>query len=178
MCSSDLTIHAFDDPTYPLESGTWSEFETVQFPQIENVELPELVIKGEELSIPIQTKDTTRIQYFLTTSEGEIIESGIEEISEHQTTLTLSGEKTEQFLIGANDLKVFAMSETVLRPDIFSTSFLVVEEQQELPKPQTSEVQQSQISTNNYGFLVVIVGAIAIGILLYVKKSNSKKTTK
>ena len=54
----------------------------------------------------------------------------------------------------------------------------VVEEQQELPKPQISEVQQSQISTNNYGFLVVIVGAIAIGILLYVKKSNSKKTTK
>ena len=178
--SRTITINAFDDPTYPLESGTWSEFEIVQFPQIENVELPELVVKGEELSIQIQTKDTTRIQYFLTNSEGNIVESGVEQVSGKQTTLTLSEEKTERFLIGANDLKVFAMSDTVLRPDIFSTSFLVVDNPtQELPKPAFSETQQSQISTNNYGYLVIVAGAIAIGILLYVKsKSNSKKIEK
>jgi len=178
--SRTITINAFDDPTYPIESGTWSEFEIVQFPQIENVELPELVVKGEELSIPIQTKDTTRIQYFLTNSEGNIVESGVEQVSGKQTTLTLSEEKTERFLIGANDLKVFAMSDTVLRPDIFSTSFLVVDNPtQELPKPTFSETQQSQISTNNYGYLVIVAGAIAIGILLYVKsKLNSKKIEK
>jgi len=175
--SRTITINAFDDPTYPLESGTWSEFELVQFPQIENVELPELVVKGEELSIPIQTRDTTRIQYFWTNSEGNIVESGVEQVSGKQTTLTLSEEKTKQFLIGANDLKIFAMSDTVLRPDIFSTSFLVVDNPtQELPKPTISEIQQSQSSTNNYGYLVIVVGAIAIGILLYVKsKLDSKK---
>ena len=178
--SRTITINAFDDPTYPLESGIWSEFEIVQFPQIENVELPELVVKGEELSIPIQTKDTTRIQYFLTNSEGNIVESGVEQVSGKQTTLTLSEEKTERFLIGANDLKVFAMSDTVLRPDIFSTSFLVVDNPtQELPKPTFSETQQSQISTNNYGYLVIVAGAIAIVMLLYVKsKLNSKKIEK
>ena len=178
--SRTITIIAFDDPTYPIKSGTWSEFETVQFPQIENVELPELVVKGEELSIQIQTKDTTRIQYFLTNSEGNIVESGVEQVSGKQTTLTLSEEKTERFLIGANDLKVFAMSDTVLRPDIFSTSFLVVDNPtQELPKPTFSETQQSQISTNNYGYLVIVAGATAIGILLYVKsKLNSKKIEK
>ncbi|MFQ5572899.1 MAG: ABC transporter substrate-binding protein [Nitrosopumilaceae archaeon] len=174
--SRTITIHAFDDPTYPLESGTWSKFETVQFPQIENVELPELVIKGEELSIPIQTKDTTRIQYFLTNSEGDIVESGVEEINSKQTTLTLSEEKTEQFLIGANDLKVFAMSDTVFRPDIFSTSFLVVDNPtQELPKPTISESQQAQVSTSNYGVFVIVGGAIAIGVLLYVKSKLSSK---
>jgi peptide/nickel transport system substrate-binding protein len=178
--SRTITINAFDDPTYPIESGTWSEFEIVQFPQIENVELPELVVKGEELSIPIQTKDTTRIQYFLTNSEGNIVESGVEQVIGKQTTLTLSEEKTERFLIGANDLKVFAMSDTVLRPDIFSTSFLVVDNPaQELPRPTFSETQQSQTSTNNYGYLVIVAGAIAIGILLYVKsKLNSKKIEK
>lgn len=178
--SRTITIIAFDDPTYPIKSGTWSEFEIVQFPQIENVELPELVIKGEELSISIQTKDTTRIQYFLTNSEGNIVESGVEQVSGKQTTLTLSEEKTERFLIGANDLKVFAMSDTVLRPDIFSTSFLVVDNPtQELPKPTFSETQQSQISTNNYGYLVIVAGATAIGILLYVKsKLYSKKIEK
>lgn len=177
--SRTIAIKAFDDPTYPLGSGAWSEFETVQFPQIENVELPELVVKGKELSIPIQTKAATRIQYFLTNSEGNIVESGVEQIDSNQTTLFLSEEKTEQFLIGANDLKVFAMSDSVLRPDIFSTSFLVVDNpSQELPKPTISE-PQIQISTNNYGYLIIIVGAIAIGILLYVKnKLSSKKIEK
>ncbi len=67
------------------------------------------------------------------------------------------------------------MSDTVLRPDIFSTSFLVVDNPaQELPKPTFSETQ-SQISTNNYGYLVIVAGAIAIGILLYVKSKLSSK---
>ncbi|MFB5610189.1 MAG: ABC transporter substrate-binding protein [Nitrosopumilaceae archaeon] len=178
--SRTITITAFDDPSYPLDSGAWSEFETVQFPQIESVELPELVIKGEDLSIPIQTKDTTRIQYFLTNSEGDIVESGVEQITGKQTTLTLSKEKTGQFLIGANDLKVFAMSDNVLRPDIYRTSFLVVENpSQELPTPVISDTRPSVISTNNYGYLIIIGGAIGIGILLYVKnKLNSKKIIK
>jgi len=176
--SRTITINAFDDPTYPLGSDAWSEFEIVNFPQIENVELPELVIRGKELSIPIQTKDTTSIQYFLTNSEGNIVESGIEPVSSRKTTLVLSEEKTERFLIGANDLKIFAMSDVVLRPDIFSTSFLVVDNStQELPKPTISETPQLQIPTNNYGYLIIIAGAAVIGILLYVKsKLNSKKS--
>lgn len=175
--SRTIIIHAFDDPTYPLKVGTWSEFEYVQFPQIESVELPELVIKGVELTILIETKGTSQIQYFLTNSEGNIVESGIEKIDGKETTLTLTKEKTEQFLIGANDLKVFAMSDNVLRPDIYRTSFLVVENHmQELPQPTFSEIHQNPIVANNYGFLVIVVGAIAIGILLYVKnKLNSKK---
>lgn len=175
-----ITVTAFDDPSYPLDSEAWSDFETVQFPQIESVELPELVIKGEDLSIPIQTKDTTRIQYFLTNSEGDIVESGVEQITGKQTTLTLSKEKTGQFLIGANDLKVFAMSDNVLRPDIYRTSFLVVENPtQELPTPVISDTRPGVISTNNYGYLIIIGGAIGIGILLYVKnKLNSKKIVK
>ncbi|GFN41653.1 MAG: hypothetical protein YK1312THETA_1570001 [Marine Group I thaumarchaeote] len=48
-----------------------------------------------------------------------------------------------------------------------------------MPKPTFSETQQSQMSTNNYGYLVIVAGAIAIGILLYVKsKLNSKKIEK
>ncbi len=174
--SRTIIIHAFDDPSYPFESGSWSEFENVQFPQIQSVELPEIVVKGKDLSIPIETKNTNRIQYFLTNSEGNIVESGIENMSENEVILTLPGEKTEQFLIGANDFKVFAMSDNVLRPDIFSTSFLVVDNQtQELPKPILSEYRQDQLSTNNYGILIIIAGAIGIGILLYVKNKSSAK---
>lgn len=175
--SRTITIHSFEDPTYPLGIGSWSEFENVQYPQIKSVKLPGIVVKGEDFSIPIETINTNRIQYFLTNSEGEIVESGIKAVDGKQVTLTLLGGKTKSFLLGANDFKVFAMSDTVLRPDIFSTSFLVVNDPtQELPEPVISESQQDQISSNYYGILVIVVGAIGIGILLYVKnKTNSKK---
>ena len=178
--SRTITVGAFTDPTYPLKSGTWSEFEHVQFPQIEYVELPELIVKGEELTIPIKTKDASRLQYFLTNSEGKIVESGVKQITGIETILALSKEKTKQFLEGANDLKVFAMSDEVLRPDIYRTSFLVVANpSQEVPEPTFSETPQNSIPTTNYGIFIIIGGAIGIGILLYVKnKLDSKKRDK
>jgi peptide/nickel transport system substrate-binding protein len=177
--SRTITIKAFSDPTYPIESGIWSEFENVELPQIENIELPQVVVKGEEFSIPIETRNTSRIQYFFTNPEGNIVESGTKPVSDSQTILSLPKEKTEQFLAGANDLKVFAMSDSVLRPDIFSTSFLVVDNQdQQLPKPSISESPQSQLATNTYGILIIIVGAIGIGILIYVKNKTSSKKIK
>ena len=144
------------------------------------MDLPELIVKGEELTIPIKTKDASRLQYFLTNSEGKIVESGVKQITGIETILALSKEKTKQFLEGANDLKVFAMSDEVLRPDIYRTSFLVVANpSQEVPEPTFSETPQNSIPTTNYGIFIIIGGAIGIGILLYVKnKLDSKKRDK
>jgi len=87
----------------------------------------------------------------------------------------LSKETTNQLLVGANDLKIFAISDSVLRPDIFRTSFLVVENQgQELPSTTISEPQESSPSSNNW-YLVIVIGIIVLGILLYTKNKYSKR---
>ncbi len=170
-----IIIRAFTDQSYPITAGTWSEFEHVQFPRIVNVDMPSIVVKDETLSIPVMTEDSTRLQYFFTNSEGLTVATGIEEVDENLTVLNLSKETTNQLLVGANDLKIFAISDSVLRPDIFRTSFLVVENQgQELPLTTISESQESSPSSNNW-YLVIVIGIIGLGILLYAKNKYSKR---
>ena len=170
-----IIIRAFTDQSYPITAGTWSEFEHVQFPRIVNVDMPSIVVKDETLSIPVMTEDSTRLQYFFTNSEGLTVATGIEEVDENPTVLNLSKETTNQLLVGANDLKIFAISDSVLRPDIFRTSFLVVENQgQELPSTTISEPQESSPSSNNW-YLVIVIGIIVLGILLYTKNKYSKQ---
>jgi len=170
-----IIISAFADPSYPITAGAWSEFEDVQFPRIVNVDMPSIVVKSETLSIPVMTEDSTRLQYFFTNSEGLMVATGIEEVYENPTVLNLSKETTKQLLVGANDLKIFAISDSVLRPDIFRTSFLVVDNQgQELPSTTISESQESSPSSNNW-YLVIVIGIIVLGILLYAKNKYSKR---
>ena len=178
--SRTITIKAFSDPTYPIDIGTWSKFEVVRFPQIIDIGLPEFVVKGKKLTIQLTTKDSSKIQYFLINSEGKLVGAGTEQVKDDQIIFSLPEEQTDQLLIGANDLKIFAMSDSVLRPDIFSTSFLVVDNpNQALPEPPLSESVQRTVSDNNYGYLVTVGGAIILGIILYIKaKKNSRRKTK
>ena len=170
-----ITISAFADESYPITAGAWSEFEDVQFPRIVNVDMPSIVVKDETLSITVMTEDSTRLQYFFINSEGLTVATGIEKVDENPTVLNLSKETTNQLLVGANDLKIFAISDSVLRPDIFRTSFLVVENQgQELPSTTISEPQESSPSSNNW-YLVIVIGIIVLGILLYTKNKYSKQ---
>jgi len=170
-----IIINAFADQSYPIPAGAWSEFEDVQFPRILNVDMPSIVVKDEILSIPVITEDADRLRYFFTNSEGSTVATGIEEIGENPTILNLPKETTDQLLVGANDLKIFAISDSVLRPDIFGTSFLVVENRgQELPLTTISEPQESSSSSNNW-YLVIVIGIIVLGIILYVRNKHSKR---
>lgn len=170
-----ITISAFADQSYPITAGAWSKFEDVQFPRIVNVDMPSIVVKDETLSITVMTEDSTRLQYFFINSEGLTVATGIEKVDENPTVLNLSKETTNQLLVGANDLKIFAISDSVLRPDIFRTSFLVVENQgQELPSTTISEPKNTSVQSNN-GYIIIIGGLIILGIVLYVKYKHSTR---
>ena len=170
-----IIIRTFADQSYPITAGAWSEFEDVQFPRILNVDMPSIVVKDAALSIPVITEDADRLRYFFTNSEGSTVATGIEEIRENPTILNLPKETTDQLLLGANDLKIFAISDSVLRPDIFRTSFLVVENLvQELPSIPISEPQESSPSSNNW-YLVIVIGITVLGIILYVRNKYSKR---
>ena len=175
--SRTITIEAFADPSYPLESGAWSKFESVKLPQILDVKIPDIVIKNEKLMIPVTTKDSSQIQYFITNSEGMLVATGVEQVQDNSSRLSLSEHQTNQLLLGANDLKIFALSDSVLRPDIFNTSFLVVDNpNQELPELPISESNQSTISNNNFGYIIIFAGIIILGVILYAKtKLDSRR---
>ena len=169
--SRSMTVSVFDDETYPFKAGYWSDFENTEYPKITNVQLPKIIQKGEELEIAINSEQTDSILYFLNNNKGELIESKTIRVLENPTIINISKEKIENLGIGANDLKLFALSNSVLKPDFYSTSFLVSNSLDQLPDITKDEIK---IEQGEEGFLLWIIPAIIImiGTVIYVKRRS------
>ncbi len=172
--SRTITIRAFADESYPYEPGHWKDFENVKFPKIIQVDIPDVIKQATILSVPIITKDASKIDYFFTNNKGESVASGTQMLDSERTILTLTQEQTDKFGIGANDLKVFAVSESVLRPDIYSVSFLVTKDSAELPEISLSDIQSVEDDNDFPSIAAIVIGIIIVGSILYLRRSRKK----
>ena len=172
--SRTITIKSFDDASYPFQAGHWKDFENVKFPKIIQIEIPNTVNKGSKLSIPITTKDASKIHYFLTNSEGVTIASGIKELYGEISELTFSEEQTLKLSDGANDLKIFAISDSVLRPDVYSQGFLALADTTELPKVSTMEVIENREKDNYFGIIAIVIGVIIVSTIMYFRRARKR----
>ena len=170
-----IIVKAFEDETYPFKVGHWSDFETTRFPKIVNVEIPNNIQKGNDLEINIESLHTDSILYFLIGGNGELASSESIKVDKNSTRIKIPGEITEKLNTGANDLKIFAISDSVLKPDYYSTSFLTVENEVSLP-----EITQTDIEFNKNNSLEIIwfiVPVIIVSIItIYVKKRKLLKS--
>lgn len=168
-----ITIKSFDDPTYPYPAGYWSKFEDVSLPQITNISVPEKIAKGTTLDIPITTIHATDLYYFVNDGTGSEITSGIIPIQNDFAQILLSPEITSS-MDGGNDLKVYAISDSVLKPDIYTTSFSVLDSIDD-EFEETLIPQQKTKAQLDYGPIFIILGLIIVGIILYVRKSRKRR---
>jgi peptide/nickel transport system substrate-binding protein len=168
-----ITIRAFDDVTYPFVAGHWSEFEHVSLPKIIKIDMPDEIVKGKTVEIPIQTTDASQIHYFINDAAGDQVDSGILLIQDDRTRIILSDQITSNLGLGGNDLKMYAISDSVLRPDIYTTSFLAVESVEDtISETIMSQSTEKTQKTENIGILSIIIGVIIIGVIMYVRKSR------
>ena len=86
--------------------------------------------------------------------------------------------ETSQLDVGANTLKIFASSDEALRPDIYDTSFLVVEGQTELPTVPISQVESGSEDTSHIGIVLAIIGAIIVGIIVTIRRKRKAKLSR
>jgi peptide/nickel transport system substrate-binding protein len=172
-----ITIRAFDDPSYPFVAGHWSKFEHVNLPKITKIDVPDEIVKGKAVEIPIRTTDASQIYYFINDAAGDQVDSGILTIQDDRTQITLSDQITNNLGLGGNDLKMYAISDSVLRPDIYTTSFLAVASDGDTISEtiMTQGTEKTQ-KTENIGMFSIIIGAIIIGIIVYVRKSRKTNT--
>ncbi len=168
-----MTIRAFDDQSYPYTAGYWSKFENVSLPQITKIDIPQRIIKGDPLSIPIQTKDTTHVYYFVSDASGNQIDDGLLQINNDVTNIVLSGTMTQKMNLGGNDIKVYAISDMVLKPDIYTTSFFVSENNDTEFTETILEQHTSKAETDYVGPISIVVGVIIIGIIVYIRKKKT-----
>jgi len=169
-----IIIKDFDDPTYPFGTGYWKKFEGVDVTKINRVDVPTIVSLGKELTIPISVTPGSTVYYYFLNADGNMVDSGIRQSDTGNMTITLSKEKTSLLSMGANDLKIFAVSEHALKPDIFHTSFLGIQgENKTLPENLGSVYATSNVGSN-YVVVGIVLVAIAIGVIIVAVKKRKK----
>ena len=133
--SRTIRIAAFDDESYPLPAGSWAHLEDVRFPEIVGVDAPDVVVRGRPASIYVDAEGASTLHYFVSGqrpagggAEGAAALSGSADVESGSATVRLGGEDTSALGAGAAALRLFAVSDDVLRPDSHSAGFLVVDE--------------------------------------------------
>ncbi|MDH3276903.1 MAG: ABC transporter substrate-binding protein [Nitrosopumilus sp.] len=169
--SRTITVTSFEDDSYPFNVGHWSAFEHTEFPKITDVQIPKLIQKENELNISIKTSQADSILYFLNNNNGDLVTSEKIKVYENPTTIKISGNHTKKLGIGANDLKIFAISNSVLKPDFYTTSFIVTNEQDQLPE---MIQQSSQLEANEETTIWVIIPVIVIIVIVIVYLKQRK----
>jgi len=166
--SRTIIVKAFDDQTYPFKLGHWAEFEKTEFPKITNVNVPNIIQKGVQLEIEVDTKQTDSILYFLTDDNNNSISESID-LDSDSTKIIVNDEKIKEFGVGAKDLKIFAISNSVLKPDYYSSSFLIVENNVKLPEMNQDDLEYNQNDSFEFAWLFVPI-IIGIATTVYIKK--------
>ena len=174
--SRTILVEAFSDGSYPLAKGKWSGFESPSFPTIERVEAKDIIRLGSESEIIAETKNSDSILYFLTNGYGDLVASGhIRDVGD-RTVITVSPNDTKNLGIGANSIKIFAISDSVLKPDFYETSFIVSSLQTELPENvivgDGKAVQEQSLDDTVLAVILVLVIIITLGLVIYVKKRS------
>jgi len=168
--SRTITVRAFDDESYPFKIDKWKEFEDTKFPMIKKIDMEEIIRKNEGFQIDMEVENTDFIRYFLINSEGEITSTETIKTNEKNATIMLSSEKTRELGIGANNIKIFAISNSVLKPDFYESSFIVTKEKTELPINSIKDVEFTENETDYKIWIIPII--IIIGIIIYIKKKS------
>ena len=133
-----IRVVAFKDDSYPIQSGTWATFEHAAFPKIVKVDLDDSIKMGTPFEIVVDTTDANAIMYFITSGQGDTVSSGvattkvsdsINEYNDDDTRKTflvsITSEESTKLTPGANSVKIFAISDDVLRPDLYEYGFFV-----------------------------------------------------
>ena len=168
--SRTITVKTFEDESYPFKIGKWSELENAQFPIIKKINMSKAVQYGKNIEIVIETEKTDSILYFLIDSKGKIQASEKLNVNENTVSIEITSNMTKNLQIGANSIKIFAISNSVLKPDFYESSFLVTEKKIELYNNIIdTEYKEEKI---DYSILIIPIGVI-IGIVTYLKiKAN------
>ena len=166
--SRTITVRAFDDDTYPFKIGEWAEFEKAKLPIIKNIEMKNIIQRGEELEIRVEVDNSDSILYFLTNTEGRMISSETLNIDGNRITVTVPSENTKDLGIGANNIKIFAISNSVLKPDFYESSFLVTDVETELPTSLFTNIEFTENKSEYWLWIIPILFFIGVGI--YLKK--------
>ncbi len=158
------------DLSIDLEEAYSGKKENIKFPSIKKINIEKMIQQGESTQINIETEGVTSLLYFILDNEGEIQTSEELEIIENQVIIKFTSEDTKKLKIGTNQIKIFGVSNSVLKPDIYETNFLITNEKLEIPKTEINIQTIGNEINYDVGIIAIIIAVIIIGIALFLKK--------
>ena len=173
--SRTITVKAFEDNSYPFKNGKWSEFENVQFPIIKKIDMDKIIQQGKNMEIIIETEEADSVLYFIMDSKGKIQSSKKLDIDKDKVIIKITTEVTKKLQIGANNIKIFAISDSVLKPDFYESNFLVSENNLKIPIPIINPSNIENEKNYNTELISIIIIMLIIGIIIFVKTKNQSK---
>jgi peptide/nickel transport system substrate-binding protein len=87
--------------------------------------------------------------------------------------INIPPEITNELGIGANNIKIFAISNSVLKPDFYESSFMITKDKAELPKSVDVNIDVSENKTDLW-YWIIPLGSV-IGIIIIIKKRHHSK---
>ena len=172
--SRTIIVNAFEDDSYPFVAGKWKEFQKTDYPTIKEIKMEKIVQKNKDMIIEVKTNFVDSIMYFLTDSKGTTISSDTLNINSEKETIKIESDEIKRLSLGANNIKLFAISNSIFKPDFYESSFFVVEDIQSVPTG-TYENNLSLTKENDSYFqmvviVILVILAIIVGLWIYLKK--------
>lgn len=164
-----ITLEQFEDESYPFAVDAWSDLENVSVPRIVDITVPKTATANIPMEVTVDTTDATSLKYFVTDSTGGVVVS--EEISPQDGGNTILVD-TSSLAEGAASFKIFALSETVLRPDSYSDGFFVTEG--DLPTSEEA-IAEATPQEREAWWVAIPVIAILFGVGIWYRQRTSRK---
>lgn len=147
-----ITIKAFRDNSYPYEIGKWSSFEHARVATISNVNAPLVITKDSNAAIfggvkleGDPSKDM-KLYYFLKNRDGNVVINGdVSPAADGKFQIGLSKDDTRNLTVGPYELKLLAISNFALKPDIYTTSIIGLAKPLSVPVGASSTSQPNSI---------------------------------
>lgn len=168
--SRTIKVSAFNDDSYPFKKGEWKSFEKTEFPIIQKIDMSKSIQRGKGITLTVETKNSDSILYFLTNSQGEKILSDTQKVEEANTVIKILPKDIKKLGIGTNNIKIFAISNSVLKPDFYESNFMVTDNASELPVSSNDNIEFSKNNPEYWIWTLPVV--VVLGIATYLKKRN------
>lgn len=151
-----IRLSAFGDASYPIERGAWSWMEGPRLPSITSVEAP--AVSAPPVRVEVGTSGATEILYFVRGPGGT--ESGRADASGGSSSFEVGGPD------GARQLRIFAVSDQVQRPDYYETGLAVWSE----PPPPVEAADAPGAREEHQWWPYPAVAALAAGALIAARR--------
>ncbi len=176
--SRTIRISSHDDG-YPFAAHELGKFEESLAPKILNVDWPQVIKRGSESEIRVQVSNADTVRYYVTDARGNLAETGQVLVDSDIASVKFDGASTASFAMGAGDVALFALSDSVLRAASHTVSFLAVDSASALPEAMSQNTVY-RTEGGEYLWLFLVLAAFFITIMLYTafKKRRSCKMRK